>query len=204
MNPIINSSFNKHPISLDIIHRRLRHPSDSVMKTMCHHQTLYGLPKHCPNKIHKSPCTICYTAKITTINKGPTVDTSNLQTEEIIHVDFVFYNVTSIRGFTSMITVLCAKIIMLWVFPNSSKRSHVRIIRFILATLLNEQHLYKRVRFDGDIPLENSTDVTNLLVDEFKISMENTGDYAFYLDVNNERHNRSIHNMVRAGRLYRN
>ena len=63
MNPIINSSFKKHPMSWDIIHIRLLHPSNSFMKSMCRHQTLYGLPKYCPKKIQKSPCTICYTEK---------------------------------------------------------------------------------------------------------------------------------------------
>ena len=45
MNPIINSYFNKHPISWYVIHRRLIHPSDSIMKAMRRHQTLDGLPK---------------------------------------------------------------------------------------------------------------------------------------------------------------
>ena len=58
MNPIINSSFNKHPMSWYIIHFRLLQTSDSFIKAMCHHETLYGLPKHCPKKIHKAPCTI--------------------------------------------------------------------------------------------------------------------------------------------------
>ena len=32
MTPIINSSFNEHPISLELIHRRILHPSESVIK----------------------------------------------------------------------------------------------------------------------------------------------------------------------------
>ena len=42
---------------------------------------------------------------------------------------------------------------------------------------------------------------TNLLVNDFKISMETTGGDASWLNVKNERHNRSIHNMIRAARL---
>ena len=138
MNPIINSYFNKHPMSWELIHCRLLHPSDSVMKAMCHHQTLYGFPNNCPKKMHKAPCTIYYTSKITTINKGKTVNTSNLQPGELIHMEFAFYNFTSIRSFTSIITVVCAKTRMLWVFPTASKRAPVRIIRFTLTTLINE------------------------------------------------------------------
>ena len=52
---------------------------------------------------------------------------------------------------------------------------------------------------DGNVSLENSTDVTNLLVDDFKMSMETTGGNALWTNGNNERHNRSIHNMVRSG-----
>ena len=90
-------------------------------------------------------------------------------------MEYVFYNVTSIRGCTSMLTVVCTKTIILWVFPTASKRSPVRIILFILKTLANEQYTCKRVRFVEYSALENSTDVTNLCVHEFKISMESTG-----------------------------
>ena len=106
MTPIINSSFNKHPISWELIRRRLLHPSDIVMKLMYRHQTLDGLPKQRPNKINKALCTICYILKMTTLPKGKTVGTSKLHLGELIHMDFSFYNVTSIRGFTSIITVV--------------------------------------------------------------------------------------------------
>ena len=52
---------------------------------------------------------------------------------------------------------------------------------------------------DEDGVLENSTDVTNLLVDDFRISVETTGGDASWINENNEKHNISIHNIVRAG-----
>ena len=88
---------------------------------MCRHKTLDGLAKHGTDKINKASCTICYTSKIKTPPKGTTVDTSNVQPGELIHMYFEFYNETSIRGFTSMLTVVCAKNIMIWVFTTSSK-----------------------------------------------------------------------------------
>ena len=88
---------------------------------------------------------------MTTTNKGTTVDTSNLQPGELVHMDFEFYKVTSIYGFTSILTVVCAKTRMIWVFPTSSKIAPVRIIHFILTTLINEQHLCKRARVDEGI-----------------------------------------------------
>ena len=58
---------------------------------------------------------------MTTFPKGTTVGTTNFQPGEIIHVDFSFYNITSLHGFTSMLTVLCANTILLWVFPTAYK-----------------------------------------------------------------------------------
>ena len=63
-------------------------------------------------------------------------------------MDFLFYNVTSIRGFTSMLTFVCAKTRMLWVFPTAYKRALVSIILLILTTLNNEQRPRKHVRVD--------------------------------------------------------
>ena len=116
-------------------------------------------------------------------------------------MDFSFYNITPISGFTSMITVVCTKTRMVSVLPTASKISPVHIIRFILTIPMNEKHPYKHVRVDGDNAWEKSTDVTNLLVDEIKISMETTGGDASWLNGNNLRHNRSIHNIVKAGLL---
>ena len=70
--------------------------------------------------------------------KLKTVDTTNLQPGEIIHMYFALYDMISIRGFTSMLTVVCENTIMLWVFPTESKKSLFHIISFILTTLKNQ------------------------------------------------------------------
>ena len=57
------------------------------------------------------------------------------------------------------------------------------------------------MRVDEDVNLEKSTDVTNLLVDNFNIYMENTGGDVSWPNKKNERHNIIIHNIVRAGLL---
>ena len=169
-------------MSWELIHFRLLHPSESFMKAMGHHQTLNGLPKPRPKKLNRAPCTIRYTAKMTTFPKITTVDNSNIQLGELIHIYFALYNVTSICEFTSMLTVISTKTIMIWSLSTEYKQSHVRIIHFILTTLNNEQHLWKRVIFDEYGALEISTDFTNLLVDELNISMETTGGNASWIN----------------------
>ena len=126
---------------------------------MCRNQTLDGLPKHFPKKIHKAPCKIWYTAKMTTINKGTTVDTITLNQENLLTWTFPF---------TMSLPTMALP-------PIESKIAPAIIIRFIMTTLMNEQQPCKCVRVYEDSTLSKSTDVTNLLVDELKISVETTG-----------------------------
>ena len=58
------------------------------------------------------------------------------------------------------------------------------------------------MRFGADGDLENSTFVNYLIVDEFNISMENTGGDTSWFNVNIEQHKIIVHNMVRSGLLY--
>ena len=53
--------------------------------------------------------------------KAKPVDTTNLQPGELIHLYLAFYNLTSISGFNSILTVVYAKTVMLWLFPTASK-----------------------------------------------------------------------------------
>ena len=55
-----------------------------------------------------------------------------------MHMDFAFYNVTSIQGFTSMLTIVYENTKILWVFTASPKMFPVRIISFILKTPKNK------------------------------------------------------------------
>ena len=67
-------------------------------------------------------------------SKGKNVYMKNLKPGELIHMYFALHNVSSVLGFTSVITVLCANTIILWVYPTASKRGPVEIIRFISTT----------------------------------------------------------------------
>ena len=83
--------------------------------------------------------------------------------------------------------------------PCCIKKSPLHIIRFILTTLNTEIHSFKGIIVDEDGALKKSTDVTNSLVDEIKISMKTTCGNTSWLNANNERHNISMHNMVISG-----
>ena len=130
--------------------------------------------------------------------RGATVDITNLQPVDILHLYFSLYNVTSILGFYAIINGVCANKITLWVFPTASKIEPVRIIRFILTTSNNEQRKCKCMRVDEDGALVKSTYFTDLCVYEFNITPETTGVNSSWLNSSNERHNQFFHNMVSA------
>ena len=78
---------------------------------------------------------------MTAFPKVKTVETTKIKPGELIHISCAFYNVTSARGFTSMLTVVCENTSTIWVFPTASKISLVRIICFVLTKSRNEKHL---------------------------------------------------------------
>ena len=99
------------------------------------------------------------------ILKGATVDTNKIIPGDILHMDFALYNVNPIQGFTLMLTLVCEKTIMLWIFHTTYKRYSVRIIQFTQTTLKNENNPCRHVLFYEDGTFEKSADVNNLLVE---------------------------------------
>ena len=119
------------------------------MKLMFLHQKLTEIPKYFPRKIPE-PCTICYQEKMTIFPKSATIDKTNFHPGELLYLDFSLYNDTSIYGFTIIITAVCVNTIMLGIFPTVSNQAIVRIVRFILTKLKNDQHSCKHLRVGED------------------------------------------------------
>ena len=95
---------------------------------------------------------------------GTTVETTNLQLGDILDLDFTFYHVILVCGFTEILTVVCANTRILWIFPTASKLSPVRIICFVQKKLNNEKHPYKRMIVDEYDALGKTTEVTDIFV----------------------------------------
>ena len=89
---------------------------------MCSKKILQDLPSQLNNcKTTLCNCTICYRKKYNHPAKGPTTSTEHLAPGSLLHVDFYFYDITSIRGFNSNITIIDAKTRKLWCFPGPDK-----------------------------------------------------------------------------------
>ena len=65
-----------------------------------------GLPENLPEL--EDPCPICLLTKATKISSGPTTDVSKFPPGFMLQMDFAFFNVESIRGFTSTFVAICS------------------------------------------------------------------------------------------------
>ena len=64
-----------------------------------------GLQENIPDL--EEPCPICLLTKETKITRGPTTDVSKISPGFMLHMDFSFFNVESIRVFTSTFVAIC-------------------------------------------------------------------------------------------------
>jgi len=98
--PKVNHSFssNMDNINYLLLHRRLKHASDSKIMTMCKKQTIKGLPLRFSSRLMRcgKDCWICSAAAIIDIPRGTIMSTVFLRLGELIHMDFYFMNVVSI------------------------------------------------------------------------------------------------------------
>ena len=111
--PKVNSSFHMDidKINYLLLHRRLKHVSDKKMCIMCKNQTIIGLPIRMSQHLHECgrDCWICHAAAIIDVPKGITMSTTFLLPGVLIHMDFYFMNVTSVRGFSCVLNIVDAK-----------------------------------------------------------------------------------------------
>ena len=113
-----------------LLHRRLCHVFHDKFKIMCQNQTINGLPKRFSKRLltNGTSCWICSSAAMTDIPKGIVMNTSILRPGELIHIDFCFINVTSIRGFTCVLMIVDARTRNKWEFATPTKRPHIDIL----------------------------------------------------------------------------
>jgi hypothetical protein len=163
---------------------------------MCKQNTIHGLPTTLPRDI-KHECPVCLMSKFSHPPKGKTTNTDMLRPGELLHIDFGFWDLTSHRGFTTMLLIIDAKTRMLWLFCSSTKRAPLSTLEYFFTILHRENKAPKTVRVDEDGALARNYEFTNLLIQE-RLTLETTGGYASFLSGKVERPHHTIANMTRA------
>ena len=91
-----------------VIHHCFGNVSIKRPKQMARKWLMKGLPKHIPDLEY--PWLICLLNKATKINRGPTVYVSNFTPGLLLQMDFEFFNVEIIYGFTSIFVYICGRV----------------------------------------------------------------------------------------------
>ena len=129
-----------------LIHQRFGHVSITRLKRMARKGLMEGLPENIPEL--EDPCPICLLTKATKISRGPTTDVSKYAPGLMLQIDFAFFNVESIRGFTSTFVAICSATSYSFGFPSRSKCAPLDILKFIVTTLRNQDKNVAFIRVD--------------------------------------------------------
>ena len=158
------------------MHFSLLHASHSTMDIMIRKQMLSDIPTSL-NKKHRFDCYchICALRKSTKLRKGRSVDKSHLTPFERIHMDYEFFGLESIRGFTSGLNITCGSTSYTICFPCKSRNPPLRIVKYVITLLRNMGYTVIFVRVDEDGALAKSSEFCRLIRDDLFCLLETTG-----------------------------
>ena len=120
-------------------------------KKMTHRRSSINLPEL------EEPCLICLLTKATKISRGPTTYVSKFAPGFMLQMDFAFFNVESIRGFTSTFAAICYATAYPFGFPSRSKVPPLDILKVLVTTLRNQDKKFSFIRVDEDGALARSS-----------------------------------------------
>ena len=124
------------------IHLATLHMSPTMIHDMIRHKTIDGLPASLLPEIKKYNCQ-CYICMLTKTNKLPRgclEDKTQLPPFGRLHLDFHFFNVVSICGFSSALAAVCGSTSYMFNFPTKSRSPPVQIAMYLIRTIRSMGH----------------------------------------------------------------
>ena len=118
-----------------LIHQHFCHFSITRLKGMARKGLMEGFPENL-SKLEE-PCPICLLTKSTKPPRAPTTNISKYSPGFMLQMDFAFFNVETIRGFTSTFVAICSANSYPFRSPSRSKRPPLDILKFLVTTLIN-------------------------------------------------------------------
>ena len=107
-----------------------------------------GLPENLPEL--EEPCPIYLLTKATKIPRDPTTDVLKFAPCFMLQMDFSFFNVESIHGFTSTFMAIWSATSHPFGFSYRSKCSTIEILKFLVTKLRNQDKKVAFIRVDED------------------------------------------------------
>ena len=115
----------------------------------------------------------------------------------MLQMDFAFFNVESIRGFTSTFVAICSATSYPFGFPSRSKRPPLDILKFLVTTLRNQDKKVAFIRVDEDGALARSSEFMRTC-HNMNIIVQTTGGDASSLNGKSESPNKTLANIIRS------
>ena len=115
----------------------------------------------------------------------------------MLHMDFTFFNVESIRGFTSTFVAICSATSYPFVLPSRSKRPPLDILTFLVTTLRNHDKKVSFIQVDYYGALAKSSEFIKTC-HNMSIIVQTTGGYASTINCKNKSTNKTLANNTRA------
>ena len=180
------------------LHVGLMHASKSSIDPIIKRNLLKDIPNNIRHlKSFDCTCYVCSLWKSNKLPKGALVDKTLLALFQKIRIDFEFYTVKSIRGFTSALGIICSSTSYPFGFPGKSKTPPLDTFRWFISTIRSMGYNTNIVHVDEDGALARSSAFC-ALVAQLDLVLTTTGGGN---SINNgmiERSNRTKGNMVCA------
>ena len=156
--------------------------------------TLLNMPiVKCPSR----DCPACLLVKGTKLRRNLSTALPNLRPGQLLMIDFAFFNIPSIRGYKSYLSITCQATGYTFTYSTHRKRAPVDIIKWHILALQRQGFIVNAVRFDEGGELARSFEVNKLLI-SLNVIMETTGGYASHLNGKDERQHRTHAEAVRS------
>ena len=107
-----------------------------------------GLPENLPEL--EEPCSICLFTKENKIPRGTTTDVSNSSPGFLLQINFAFFNVERIHGFTSTFVGICSATSHPFRLSFRIKHPLLDILKFLVTTINNQDKKCTCIRVDED------------------------------------------------------
>ena len=180
-----------------VLHLLLQHASKSTILKMIQTKSLTDLPDFSKIKDFTCSCAICNLTKATKIPRGKLVDVTTLPPFQRLHIDFSFFGVTSLRGYTTALDIACGSTSYPFGFPTKSKSPPLVLFNWFVKTIRSMGYQVTFIRVDEDKGLARSSEFCALVV-ELNCVLETTGGGNSTNNGKVERQNRSKADMVRS------
>ena len=196
--PITHKSIYASPLLSLILHLKYNHHSIALLQNMINKGVITESGLHCKLAPLPGRFPICDASGSTKLSRGPPTDTKDLPVGTRWHIDFAFFNITSCRGFTSVLTIVEATTRYLWFLPCYHKISPIDLCLFSFHHIRRQWLPVHQIRSDEDGALISNPEFCTLMYTYLGTVLQSTGGYASNINGFVEAPDRTIKKSTRA------